>query len=292
MLPVVPAFAADAKKEAVNIVRQLADEKKEGAALPEWLSRVEMQGMFGLDNPEWSVLTVQPLWQSEGSEHTLFVQGSVLNYDQFGEERMTSNLGLGYRQLFLDKKLMLGVNSFYDREWTEEHERVGFGIEARSNPIEVNANYYEAISGAKTLSTTVTERALDGMDAELGVQVPFIPWAKIFARTYEWQGENASDTEGQVYSMRLQPTNWLELEAGHDDNHRLGGDNFVLVNFKFAFGAGNNETPKRWVDNKPFDFDQTMESKTLEKVRRENKIVVERTTTTGGGFTVTVSRGT
>jgi adhesin/invasin len=286
-----PQALAEIGSVSDSSVKNIVSNLDENYEIPNWLERTEFQVDLG-GKPTWSVLTVQPLYQSEDLKHTIFTQLSAMNYEEFGSERPTSNIGVGYRQLVLEDKLLLGANAFYDREWEHEHERLGFGVEARSNAVEVNANYYDAVSGLRDITTAVTEQALDGYDAEIGVQVPYLPWAKVFAKTYEWEGDVGRDTNGQTYSVRLQPAPWLEVEAGTDDSNNYDRENFLKMNFRLAFDDSGYETV--WVDNKPFAFEETMKEKTLDKVRRTNKIVVERVSTAGGGggsLTVVVGRG-
>ena len=286
-----PQAFAEIGSVSDSSVKNIATHLDEKYEIPNWLERTEFQVDFG-GKPTWSVLTVQPLYQSEDLKNTFFTQLSAFNYEEFGENRTTTNIGLGYRELFLEDKLLLGANTFYDHEWKYDHKRIGIGLEARSNPIEVNANYYNAISGIENVSASVTERALDGYDAEIGVQVPYLPWAKVFAKTYKWEGDVADDTIGRTFSMRMQPAEWLEVEAGRDDSNNYDSEDFVKISFRLALDEPEKQTV--WVDTKPFAYEETMREKTLEKVRRTNKIVVERVSNAGGGgsLTVVVGRGT
>ena len=88
-----------------------------------------------------------------------------------------------YRNLSQDNKWLSGLNFFYDHEFPNNHERASLGLEVKSTPIEINSNIYQRMSGDKTIGTT-TERAMNGMDVELGFQVPYMPNSKLFFQGY------------------------------------------------------------------------------------------------------------
>jgi hypothetical protein len=159
---------------------------------PGWLKRTEVEfDITEMSKPEFSILTVQPLTQSTDYLNTLFSQGRIA-YGRDG--RTTLNLGSGYRRLVLREGLMLGVNAFFDYESPFDHRRVGLGSEIRSGPLELNVNYYNAISHKLKADSGTHERALDGYDLELGAQIPYLPWARLFGKYFYWDtGSGVSD---------------------------------------------------------------------------------------------------
>jgi hypothetical protein len=112
--------------------------------LPDWARRVEADLDFGVGKPDYGLFTVQPLYQSEDLVDTLFTQ---VRLDWVETDRLTTNLGLGYRRLAMDDQLLLGANTFFDSEWTNRHRRVGLGFEVRTSVFEINANTYAAVTG-------------------------------------------------------------------------------------------------------------------------------------------------
>ena len=60
----------------------------------------------------------------EGDTDAFFNQTSIYQHDG----NTTFNTGFGYRNLFNDKKIIFGINAFYDREIKVTHQRVGLGI--------------------------------------------------------------------------------------------------------------------------------------------------------------------
>lgn len=68
-----------------------------------------------------------PIYQDP--KNILFNNTKFTPNDQDGWE---VNVGLGYRRLFLDNKLILGINGFYDQRktpWGTFHEQWGVGAE-------------------------------------------------------------------------------------------------------------------------------------------------------------------
>lgn len=116
----------DAGKNDMDLIAAIAVIAKatEEAILPEtwadgpdWAKRIEFQWEVNEDDkPEFSILTVQPLFQSEGLRDTVFTQMRLDFNHQFGQSRYTSNIGVGYRRLLLNNTVLAGVNVFHDFE--------------------------------------------------------------------------------------------------------------------------------------------------------------------------------
>ena len=200
------------------------------------------------------------------------------------DDRETINLGLMYRTLSDDNKWIRGFNIFYDHEFPYDHQRASVGIELKSSPIEFNSNYYQRLSGDKTIGST-TERAMDGMDAEIGFQVPYMPSSKLFFKGYEWDGADYDVKSGNKISLRIRPTQNLEIEIGADDNDQRSDYRATAsIKFKKTFGEVK-ETSKSFTSDTAFEY-HDMNAEIYDTVRRQNRIVK---TVTG---TVTVARGT
>lgn len=257
--------------------------------LPDWAKRIDLQFDFGLGKPDYSVFTVQPLLQSTDRVDTLFTQ---VRFALVEEDEITTNLGLGYRRLLIDETVMLGGNLFWDKQWDERHERAGVGLEIRTTAVELNANYYDAVSGKKRVGALTFERALDGYDIELGAQLPFLPWVHAFGRVAYWNGIESRDVRDTSVSLRMRPFPFLEIEAGRFDDNIKSPDFFVSVRLSFG-GTRGTAASERLVDSEPWRL-SSMRDHTLDRVRRDNNIRVERTTKTGaaagGTVSVTVAR--
>ena len=149
--------------------------------------------------PTTGILVVAPLSNQKDIENTIFTQVSAF----YTDNRTTLNAGLGYRRLVSDNTLMLGVNSFYDHEFPYDHGRYSIGLEARSTVGEVNANMYQATTKWKTGKHGQQERALDGWDIEAGLPLPYMNWATVFVKHYEWDGvDGGKDAKGNDAQLR------------------------------------------------------------------------------------------
>lgn len=260
-----------------------------GANAPDWAKRIEIESDIQKDlKPSYSILTVQPLYQDPLKQNTVFVQLSQLRYNMIDKYRDTTNVGLGYRRLLLDNQMLVGINSFFDYEWTYGHQRASVGGELKWAMLDFNTNIYRRLTDYKTIDTTTgtQERAMNGYDVELRSQVPFLPWMRVGARYYRWQSDLADDTKGWDYSADADITQNLSIEAG------VKKDNFnnSQTYGKFVFRLARTDRPAmlsdKFVSNQIFE-PRDMRNYTLDKVRRENKIIVERKSSGG----ITISRG-
>ncbi len=246
--------------------------------MPDWMKRTDIDVDFAdLSKPTWSIETIQPLYQSPRSlTHTFFTQGRW----GYRDDDSTFNLGLGYRYLFDNRDWLFGVNGFYDIKARYSHQRLGAGVEAINRYITLRGNYYNGISGEKVVKRRPglleTEKALDGWDAEIEGPIPFLPWLRIAGSTYHWDGEEMEDTRGQTIRLRLNLYENLYMELGRSDDNNSKPIDFIKL--ELSLGARPGQTPtllgKPVTSNAFIGRDLTQH--TLDKVRRNNDIVVER----------------
>lgn len=278
-----------AKGLAVNEARQFLPSL--GGDAPDWAKRVEIDGsFFDRGKGSQSILTVQPLYQSAGKVDTVFMQGSVFRYSMYGEYRITANLGVGYRRLLAENKVMVGVNAFVDNEFTHNHRRDSFGGEIKWGPLDFGTNLYRVLTGERLVGDSI-EQGLNGWDAEIGSQIPYVPWARAFVQHYYWQKHVAAqNVQGNRYSVDLALHPNLTLEVGRSDDNFEDLDNkhqdYLLLRFHLASLSRPTLTTGPVVSDQVFEA-RDLSDHTLDKVRRENRIIVERRTTGG----VIVGRG-
>ena len=234
-------------------------------------------------DPNFTLLTINPLSQSDDKKDLTFFQGSILRQNN----RDTLNLGIGYRQLSDDDKWIYGINAFHDYDMTYEHTRMSIGAELRSSSFEINANKYFATSGAQTGKDGNPERALDGHEIEIGGQVPYIPSAKIFVKDWKWEGYQTSDTKGKTYSLQINapiaPN--ITLEAGTKDFDSQTDIDFVNVTYRLGLGGGPSEQDaiiKDLIADQAFS-NTSMKKRMLDKVRRKNQIVIQTNFSSAAG---------
>ena len=222
--------------------------------------------------PTTGILVVAPLSDQKDIENTLFTQVSAF----YTDNRTTLNVGLGYRRMEFDNTLMLGVNAFYDHEFPYDHGRYSVGLEARSTVGEVNANMYQATTKWKTGKNGNQERALDGWDIEAGLPLPYMNWATVFIKHYEWDGvDGGKDAKGNDAQLRayVQILPGLEIQAGRTFKDDEKDADYFIATFNIAEAFSNKpKQPIQWFNDTAYKL-ESMEDRRYEKVRRENIIV-------------------
>ena len=222
-------------------------------------------------HPEFSIVTVRPISKHHSNDAT-FIQLQLNEQKIRGDGRLSTNIGIGYRKLSDSKDSITGANIFVDYD-EEGNARASVGLELRSSSFELLANYYQAISGGKTVGS-FTERTLDGTEISAVGQVPYLPWANVIASHYEWEAnKNSKDSKGDKISLEMTLTPNFVAEVGYDDNNISGTNNFAKVMFVYPA----RETPTAstdFVSDTPF-LQIDMSSELLSIVRRSNKQAIE-----------------
>lgn len=280
LLTALPALADDWAGQAATAAQGVVTNefRKNLDKMPDWMKRTDLDvDISELSKPTWSIETVQPLYQTPDSlSHTIFTQGRYGHRDSNG----TINLGLGYRYLLDNKDWMLGANLFYDVTTRRAHQRVGVGAEAIGRYAKARANYYNGITQEKTVSDTgnnrVTEKALNGWDAEIEAPIPFLPWLHVAGSTYHWDSEASPDIHGETVRLRMNIYNNLYMELGRSDDNTTRAFHFIKLEMSLGSRPGQTAT----LFGKPVSSEilegLDLSKHTLDKVRRNNDIVVER----------------
>lgn len=260
--------------------------------LPAWVQRIEVTGNFDLDG--WrglEVMTVQPLWRAEDKRSVVFTQLSVTNYRMFDKHRFAGNAGMGYRTLALDGTMMLGVNAFYDYEFLQGHHRTGIGGEIKYGPLDFTANGYLGLN-QRSVGGGSIERVPNGLDFELGSQVPYMPWARAYGKYYVWDHKlDDKPVHGTQLAAEASLHRHLSLESGA--RRDMGGrtEGFFMLRIKM-----NTNAPDGLFDGAPLLDNRlfaprNLSRELLSKVRRENRIILERSNPMQGKSGVTVAVG-
>ena len=164
--------------------------------------------------PDFSILGVREVKKKDSGN--IFTQFSLFSTEQNNKERYVGNLGIGSRWLSDDKTLLSGVNSFLDYDH-EGNTRVSLGGELRNAVLELTSNYYLGIDNGGD-----GEKVLDGYEAQLSSQIPYIHWGDIFYSSYKWKGIDREDIEGTKYGADLSLNPHLNLEVAYDDKDLNG----------------------------------------------------------------------
>ena len=200
---------------------------------------------------DFSFLTVVPFKQSLDLQHNWFSQLSIMSLDRWDDRRIGANAGIGYRNYNADLNLILGVNSFYDHEFDSNHNRIGFGGEIKQGLLDLGVNYYHALR------------------------------TKAFFSYYFFNGEKGEDQKGFRYSSELYLSDRITAEVGYQDDRQSDGmdQNYWFVKLLMTVSPNMNPTlfgtNSQPVSSSMFGY-RDVETTLDDKVRRRNKITVER----------------
>lgn len=236
---------------------------------------------FEESKPRYEILNVTGFMPSTDGHIQNFVQSSALS----ASGRTTVNVGLGRRYLSADEKFITGVNAFLDYDVEYGHQRMSVGGEIKSSTLELTANSYHGITSWKTGKDNNSERALSGYDVEVGAQIPFIPSAKFYLKRFEWDMHDATDIKGTDYSLAFSHilSNGVGLEIGRRNYSGAQTDeNFALFNYNVPFGARKDVSDLPLLSHRMFE-NKSMKPNMLDKVRRNNAIVVQTKFTSSVG---------
>ena len=230
--------------------------------------------------PTFRVIT---LFELTGDEYNKIL--TQLNYSTFND-RETLNAGLIYRMFSEDMTKLYGINIFYDHEFNTGHARTGLGFEMKSSVYDININLYEAMTEIHHVNGA-PEVAAGGYDAEIGAFIPYLPWAKVYYKTYQWNNETLNIRHGQTVSLYMEPTTRLSLEAGMQDDSTTNSHNaFVKLNYIVCCNERKIGPSIFTISNQAYNYGKVSSDRMYEKVRRENNII---TVKGGGGLTITAS---
>ena len=226
------------------------------------------------DDTQFEILGVRDISSKENSN--LFTQFSIHTQEVNNDDRYIGNLGLGYRFLNADQSMMFGVNSFYDRDISEDHSRISFGLEAKSSILDFTLNKYQKTTNMLVVNST-EEQALSGLDYNISSQVPYMPWTVFNYQGYKWENEKAKeDTKGSVYSLEMALLPSLQFDLSRDVSSVSGVEDNDIVKLTFIYPPKENKPTLQdgLVSNVAFEK-ENMKNTLKEKVRRNNNIVIE-----------------
>ncbi len=225
------------------------------------------------DNPDIEILTNRSLDKTDDSNR--FIQMSLHTQDTNNKDRLITNLGYGYRELSDDNSFMYGANAFIDIE-SEGHMRASLGLEAKGKILDLNANFYEAISGTENIDG-MDEEVLSGYQFNLTTQMPYMPWSTLNIQNYYFENIKASnDTEGNKISLEMNLTPTLQFDISQDFSDTTGVDDETDFKLSLRYPPTENKPNLQdgFISNVPFEK-ANMKDKLVQKVRRDNNLTVE-----------------
>jgi hypothetical protein len=198
-VPSATAIATDAASEVVNQLGAAGKDQLRASNLP-FLRNLDAQ--YSVDSTGvhvGSVRTIDALYESPGKHNTFFSETGLAR----GDGRTTLNAGLGYRYLTEDQAWLLGINSFYDREWPYNHGRLSVGLEAIRPDFKVFTNRYFGLTDWRKTRVGYQERALNGWDVGVSGRVPWNHRLNLTTAGYVWP---QYDGLGAIYGTRFEAT--------------------------------------------------------------------------------------
>ncbi len=222
--------------------------------------------------PTFSIMSVNEIMKIDSG--TIFNQISINTHDS--DE--TINIGFGHRELFNNNTLLLGVNTFYDHQLSENHERVGLGYEAISSIFDLRGNYYNAISGRRTNSEGTIEQALDGWNLRGDYHLPIDHEVNLFISAFNFENPEAASTykeKGNKFGADAKLGNFA-IETGYMNDNKDNDAWFGNIKFVVNFGTKNQSSSA----NDSLTLTDVSD-KLYQPVKRENKIRVVKISKSG-----------
>ena len=225
-------------------------------------------------NLEFSILGVRDILSKENSN--LFTQFSLHTQEVNNDQRIVGNFGLGYRILNSNQSMMFGTNIFYDQDYSEGHNRLGFGLEGRAAMLEISLNEYRKSTNQKIVDG-IKEQVLSGHEYNISSQIPYMPWSKFNYQDYKWDNEKAkNDLEGAIYSLEMSLTQSLDFNIEKDVSSVTGVDDLHNIELVYIYPPRENKTTLMDGATSNVAFEkQNMQASLKDKVRRNNNLVVE-----------------
>ena len=233
---------------------------------------------------EYKIRTVQPLSIKEDSGDTIFIQGMVGNFDQFGKYRVGTNLGLGFRNFSNDNTRMYGYNLFYDSEPDPGHHRLGLGLELKQARFGISNNYYKGLSGKKSYGVSgMKEEVLDGVDIIVSGLIPRFEWIETDLSYAYWDSVASSDLYEIKLGLNFSLNDYLtmKLEAEDDNKSSISYNAGISINF-----GGKKSNKVSLLGSNQNIVEEDMRAYNLIPVKRSEKLTLEQT----GGFSVKVKK--
>ena len=233
---------------------------------------------------EYKIRTVQPLSIKEDSGDTIFIQGMIGNFDQFGKYRVGTNLGLGFRNFSNDNTRMYGYNLFYDSEPDPGHHRLGLGLELKQARFGISNNYYKGLTGKKSYGVSgMKEEVLDGVDIIVSGLIPRFEWIETDLSYAYWDSVASSDLYEIKLGLNFSLNDYLtmKLEAEDDNKSSVSYNAGISINF----GGKKSNKVSLFGSNQNI-VEENMRAYNLIPVKRSEKLTLEQT----GGFSVKVKK--
>ncbi|ECA1950200.1 hypothetical protein EJH27_01870 [Salmonella enterica subsp. enterica serovar Virchow] len=251
------------------------------SAVSQWLgqfgtvqAQISIDDEFSLENSslDWLV----PVYDSP----------SLLWYAQTGgrnkDERTTVNIGSGIR--YFQDNWMYGANLFFDNDVTGHNQRLGAGLEAWTDYLQLSANSYHGLTDwhqSRALDD-YDERPADGFDIRVNGWLPAYPQlgGKLVYEQYRGDlvglfGNDEGDLQKDPYAITA-GINWTPfplLTLGIDQKMGKGAQNETNVNLQITWKPDASWSSQIMSDN--VKGMRLISESRYDLVNRSNEIILE-----------------
>ena len=231
---------------------------------------------------EIKINAIEPIYKNSINGNTVFIQGMIGRFRQFGEYRTALNIGIGDRFFSKDYSEMYGYNFFYDTEVEPGHHRLSFGLEYRESDFKISNNYYKGVSKKKKYKNQ-NEEVLDGLDLIVSGYVPLAPWIEPNVSFSYWNAQNTKNLKEISFDLNINLNDYFSLGLSASDDNFNSVEYAALISIRI--GSDKVIKPSLFGINKNL-IPQDMKKYSLELVKRSDKLKLEST----GAFTVKVNK--
>lgn len=249
-----------------------------GNQMADWLNQFGNSRIQFNTDKTFNVELLLPLYETEQS--LFFSQSRIQRQD---EDRATFNQGFGYRYFTAD--VMMGLNSFYDRDLKNNNARWGLGAELGADYLKLAANGYFRLTDWRQARLShfedYKERPANGFDIRAEGFLPCYPYLganvkyeKYYGDDVNLKGTNSTSNlkkDPQAYTVGLSytPIPLLQFNVDHvmGDVSRTKAQ--MTLNYRFGVPL-NQQLDADFVPQM-----QTLKGARYDFVERNNAIVMQ-----------------
>ena len=248
-----------------------------------YFSNFSIKNLIGEgDLKEIKINAIEPIYKNSINGNTVFIQGMIGRFRQFGEYRTALNIGIGDRFFSKDYSEMYGYNFFYDTEVEPGHHRLSLGLEYRESDFKISNNYYKGVSKKKKYKKQ-NEEVMDGLDLIVSGYVPLAPWIEPNVSFSYWNAQNTKNLKEVSFDLNINLNDYFSIGLSASDDNFNPAEYAALISIRI--GSEKVIKPSLFGINKNL-IPQDMKKYSLELVKRSDKLKLEST----GAFTVKVNK--
>jgi hypothetical protein len=254
-IPHLPA--AHAGKEVLPQAAPAKEVKEEAfrSFLPAWpAGSVTLGAEFSEHATGGYLDSITGLWTSQDRESFLFLNS---RYHIEDNDQFISSVGLGFRQLILEERAIIGANVFRDSihsPYNHDFGQLGLGFEVLTKWVDFRFNYYlpeddqyeigrssrrESSAGfgpggfretTRTSHFSRYEAGLEGLNTEIGFLVPGLDRyaeVRLFAGYYHYNNPFGSDYEGFKGRLEARILQGVTADLEYWDDEALNGGHWT-----------------------------------------------------------------